>query len=100
MVVLVVYNCLAATWFLVLQTSTALWPELDPVLYLECYVLFVGSALALYARNEQYESTRKLFKEFWVRCKMTNAYSLVGLDLGKRPQPTETEVNLKMRNRK
>jgi hypothetical protein len=30
--------------------------------------------------------------------KMTNAYSLVGLDLGKRPQPTETEV--KMRSRK
>jgi len=32
--------------------------------------------------------------------KMTNAYSLVGLELGKRPQPTETEVNLKMRSRK
>jgi hypothetical protein len=32
--------------------------------------------------------------------KMTNAYSLVGLDLGKRPQPTETEVNLKMSSRK
>jgi hypothetical protein len=56
---------------------------------------------ALYARNEQYESIRKVFKEFWVRCKNDKClYSLIGLDLGKRPQPTETEVNLKMRSRK
>jgi hypothetical protein len=31
---------------------------------------------------------------------MTNAYSMVGLDLGNRPQPTETEVKIKMRSRK
>jgi len=32
MVVFIVYNCLLANWFLVLQTPTALWSERGSVL--------------------------------------------------------------------
>jgi len=36
MVVFVVYGCLLTIWFLVLQTSIALWTELDPILWPVC----------------------------------------------------------------
>jgi len=57
---------------------------------------------ALYARNIYIfrKVSERYLRNSGCGVKMTNAYSLVGLDLGKRPQPTETEVNLKVRSTK